>query len=95
MASLSDLKQKDWIKACEKLGVEVNVKSGRGSHALIKRPGSSEKYTLQNDLHKILNQKYYKKLQDWGFSDSEINKALGLPTSFSVPRPSSANPETH
>jgi predicted RNA binding protein YcfA (HicA-like mRNA interferase family) len=90
VASLSDLKQSDWIKACEKLKLQVDKKSGRGSHAIIKHPTTNEKYTLQYGTYKLLNQKYYKKLQDWGFSDVDINKALGLPVSFTVPRASSA-----
>ena len=31
-AQLKNLKQKDWIKACEKLGLWVPRDSGRGSH---------------------------------------------------------------
>ena len=78
MASLADLKQADWIKACKKLGLEISLKSGKGSHALIKHPKNNTKYTIQTDLYKILNQKYYKLLRGWGFTDEQLCDALGL-----------------
>ncbi len=69
-------KQRDWIKACKKLGLEVNTKSGKGSHILVKSPLSGEKYTIQHDLYNIANLKIYKKLLEWGCSEDDINKAL-------------------
>jgi len=76
MRSLSDIKQSDWIKACRKLGLEVNVKAGKGSHCLVKSPRSGEKYTIQRHLFNIVNLKIYKKLLEWGFKEEEIDKAL-------------------
>jgi predicted RNA binding protein YcfA (HicA-like mRNA interferase family) len=74
--SLSDIKQKDWLKACNKLGLEVNKKAGKGSHALVKSPVSGAKYTIQNHLYPIANIQIYKKLLEWGFSEEEIDNAL-------------------
>jgi hypothetical protein len=77
MRSLSDIKQADWIRACKKLDLEVNTKSGKGSHCLIKSPRSGDKYTIQSKLFNIVNLKIYKKLLEWGFTEEEIDKALG------------------
>lgn len=76
MRSLSNIKQKDWIKACKKLGLEVSTKSGKGSHCLVKHPHTGAKYTIQNHLYPIANLQIYKKLLEWGFSEEEIDKAL-------------------
>ncbi|OGE81624.1 MAG: hypothetical protein A2826_01800 [Candidatus Doudnabacteria bacterium RIFCSPHIGHO2_01_FULL_43_23] len=74
--SFSSIKQNDWIKACKKLGLEVSTSSGKGSHCLVKHPRDGRKYTIQKELHKILNQKVFKKLESWGFSESQIWQAL-------------------
>ena len=76
MRGLSGVKQSDWIKACRKLGLEVNVKAGKGSHCLVKSPVSARKYTIQRNLHKFINLGIYKKLLEWGFTEEEIDKAL-------------------
>lgn len=73
---LSDLKQKDWIQACRKLGLEVDCRKGNGSHCLIKHPKTGSKYTLQYKLHKFLNLKILKKMMEWGFEEKEIRDAL-------------------
>jgi len=72
----SDLKQKDWIKACIKLGLEVDTKRGKGSHCLIKHPHTNRKYTIQSHLHKFLNIKIFKKMLEWGFEEDDIWNAL-------------------
>lgn len=77
MRSLSDIKQKDWIRACKKLGLEVSKKSGKGSHCLVKSPSSGAKYTIQNHLYPIANIQIYKKLLEWGIEEKDIDKALG------------------
>lgn len=74
--SLADIRQKDWIRACQKLGLIVDTRHGKGSHVLIKHPQKGIKYTLQQDLHKIVNQKILKKLLEWGFSEQEVFEAL-------------------
>ena len=76
MRSLSDIKQRDWIRACKKLKLEVNTKAGKGSHCLVKHPSSNTKYTIQNKLYPIANLKVYKKLLEWGFKEKEIDEAL-------------------
>jgi len=74
--SFSDITQHRWIKACEKLGLLVESKHGKGSHVLIKHPKTEHKYTIQNNLHKILNIKIFKKMLEWGFDEEEIWDAL-------------------
>ena len=73
---LSDLKQKDWIRACKKLDLIVDCSKGKGSHCLIKHPLRNKSYTIQKNLYKIANQKIFKKLQEWGFTEKDIKKAI-------------------
>lgn len=77
MISLSDVNQKRWLKACKKLGLEVYVSSGKGSHAIVKGGNRSERpLTIPNHTYPVLSKKIYKRLQSWGFSEQEINNAL-------------------
>ena len=74
--SFSDITQRQWKKACQKLGLLVETKSGKGSHILIKHPSTEHKYTIQKNLHKFLNIKIFQKLLEWGFEEEAIWKAL-------------------
>ncbi|EKD33271.1 MAG: hypothetical protein ACD_76C00055G0003 [uncultured bacterium] len=74
--SLADVKQRDWIRACLKLGLRVETNHGKGSHVLVKHPQNGSKYTIQNDLYKILNIKIKNKLIQWGFTEDQIFEAL-------------------
>ena len=72
----SDLKQRDWLRACRKLGLLVDCRRGDGSHCLVKHPKTDAKYTIQHKLHKFLNMKIFKKMMEWGFQEPEIWEAL-------------------
>lgn len=72
----SDLKQNDWIRACKKLGIEVNCTKGKGSHCLIKHSKTGELYTIQRKLHRVLNIKIFNRIKKWGFYESDIWEAL-------------------
>ena len=74
--SFSDITQSQWIKACHKLGLVVESKHGKGSHVLIKHPQTEHKYTIQNNLHKFINMKIFKKMMEWGFEEEQIWEAL-------------------
>lgn len=74
--SFSDISQVRWIKACRKLGLIVDSHSGKGSHVLVKHPGTQAKYTIQYDLHKFINIKIFKKMLEWGFAEEQIWQAL-------------------
>jgi predicted RNA binding protein YcfA (HicA-like mRNA interferase family) len=74
--SFSDITQAQWLSACIKLGLIVDKKSGKGSHALIKHPNIGHKYTIQKNLHKFINIKIFKKMLEWGFEEEDIWKAL-------------------
>ena len=74
--SLADIRQKDWMRACLKLGLRVETKHGKGSHVLICHKTNGTKYTLQRDLYRIINVKIFHKLKEWGFSEEEIFEAL-------------------
>ena len=77
MISLTDLTQKQWLKACKKLGLNVDVKSGKGSHARVKHPSNSLRpLTIPHNTHKMIGLAVYKTLLEWGFSEEEIDKAL-------------------
>jgi len=74
--SLADVKQSDWIRASRKLGLQVETKHGKGSHVLVKHPTNGTKYTVQHDLHRVLNIKIFNKLKQWGFTDEQVFEAL-------------------
>jgi predicted RNA binding protein YcfA (HicA-like mRNA interferase family) len=74
--SFSDITQSQWIKACTKLGLVIETKHGKGSHVLIKHPKTEHKYTIQNNLHKFINMKIFKKMMEWGFEEEQIWDAL-------------------
>lgn len=74
--SLSDVKQGDWIRACRKLGLEIDTRRGKGGHVLAKHPNNGAKYTIQSDLHKVINIKIFNKLKQWGFAEDQIFEAL-------------------
>jgi len=76
MPSFSDVTQSDWGRACRRLGLIVETKREKGSHILVKHPVDGRKYTIQNHLHKYINQKIFKKMVEWGFSEKEIWNAL-------------------
>ncbi|TSC53815.1 MAG: Uncharacterized protein LiPW39_58 [Parcubacteria group bacterium LiPW_39] len=52
--NFSDINQKDWKRACKKLGLEVDCSRGKGSHFLVRHPRTNAKYTIQKDLHKFI-----------------------------------------
>jgi predicted RNA binding protein YcfA (HicA-like mRNA interferase family) len=72
----SDINQKDWKRACKKLGLEVDCSRGKGSHFLVRHPRTNAKYTIQKDLHKFINMKIFKKMLEWGFEEKKIWDAL-------------------
>lgn len=76
MAKGFNQSQKDWVKACRRLGLDVDSKRGKGSHILVTNPKSGKKFTIQKQLYNIANLKIYKQLLEWGFTEDEINDAL-------------------
>ena len=72
----ADLTQKQWCRACKKLGLIVEKNAGKGSHVLVKNPASNKKYTIQKNLNKLINQKIFKILLEWGFAEDEIWQSL-------------------
>jgi predicted RNA binding protein YcfA (HicA-like mRNA interferase family) len=77
VGNFSDITQKDWIKACKSLGLEVDSSRGKGSHCLVKHPTTGAKYTIQRNLsNKFINIKIFKKLLEWDFNEGQIWDAL-------------------
>lgn len=76
MVSWPDIKQKQWIKACKKLGLDVDTSSEKGSHARAYGNNLTNPLTIPYHSNKYISQSIYKNLRDAGFSDKEIMKAL-------------------
>ncbi len=77
MIPISDLSQKQWIKACKKLGLKVDKNSGKGSHVRVYPLSKALRpMTIPYHTHKMISIALYKKLLEWGFEESEIDKAL-------------------
>lgn len=74
--SFSDITQSQWIKACLKLGLTIDTKSGKGSHVAVIHPQTQAKYTIQRNLHKFINIKIFKKMLEWGLEENQIWDAL-------------------
>ncbi len=77
MISLTDLTQKQWLKACRKLGLGIDKKNGKGSHVRVYHPsGQLLPLTIPYHTHKMISLAIYKTLLEWGFDEDEIDKAL-------------------
>ena len=74
--SFSDITQSQWIKACKKLGLLVEIGFGKGSHVRVSHQNTGSKYTIQHNLHKFINMKIFKKMMEWGFEEEDIWNAL-------------------
>lgn len=74
----SDLTQAQWINACKKLGLKVSTSRGNGSHARVYMGNNAKTppMTIQCHMNKLISQKIYKNLLEWGFTDKQIDKAL-------------------
>lgn len=74
---VTDLNQKQWKKACKKLGLVVDTKSGKGSHIRVCHPsGKLRPLTIPYKPHKFISISIYKTLMEWGYEESEIDNAL-------------------
>lgn len=74
----SDISQKQWLKACKKLGLKVDKIAGHGSHAIVKCPQNpiGRPITIQNHINRLISVEIYKSLKNLGFSEEDIDKAL-------------------
>lgn len=79
MPSFSDITQRDWRRACMKLGLRIIIgkSGGKGSHIKVFIPKLNRPYIIQSNLNKLINQKIFKKLIQAGFSEQDIWRALG------------------
>lgn len=80
---LDNVRQKDWIKAGERLELFVSYKMGKGSHAVIRDPNNPNLNdinglitTVQKKLYKEANQTIFKHLMTFGIEEDNIWKAL-------------------
>ena len=76
MISLTNLKQKDWVKACKKLNLVVDKKKGKGSHYRIINPDTNQVTTLPSHCHKFISIAIYNTFLEWGISEEDLDKAL-------------------
>lgn len=76
MVSFTSLSQKQWGKACKKLGLTVDKKKGKGSHWRVTGGKGTRPMTLPSDCHKFISIDIYKTLLRWGFTEEQIDDAL-------------------
>lgn len=76
MISLTNMKQKDWVKACKKLDLVVDKKKGKGSHYRIINPDTNQVTTLPSHCHKFISIAIYNTFLEWGISEEDLDKAL-------------------
>lgn len=77
MISLTDLSQEQWKKACKKLELEIDTTKGKGSHIRVMPPnGAGKPQTIPYNTHKFISLDLYKTLLEWGFDETQIDKAL-------------------
>lgn len=75
-------KQKQWIKAIERLGLEAIP--SKGSHYTARRPGYELQdmnglvVTIQYHVRKDVNEEIFKTLMKKGFKEDDIWKALDM-----------------
>lgn len=76
MVTLTNLKQRDWVRACKKLGLVVDKKRGKGSHFRIINPDTGQATTLPSKCHKYISLAIYSCLLEWGISEEDLDRAL-------------------
>lgn len=82
---LSKIKEKKvWIKAAERLGLQVTQPKGGSSHYAIRLPGY-EKWDMRgfisnvyDPMRKDISEAIFKDLLDKGYNENDIWKALGM-----------------
>ncbi|KKW11367.1 MAG: hypothetical protein UY50_C0015G0011 [Parcubacteria group bacterium GW2011_GWA2_49_9] len=75
----------EWMKAAEKLGLSVAASSGGTSHCTIRDPNNQNREdiksliaTVQKNLYKQANQHIFKQILNFGKSEDDIWRALGM-----------------
>ncbi len=84
-SGLNNIKQSDWIKAAEVLGLSAVKSTSGSSHTYnIRDPQNPNREdvrglisTVQINLYKQANQKIFKRFIAFGIAEDEIWKALG------------------
>jgi hypothetical protein len=72
----SGLRYRDWMRACEKLGLTTDSSKGKGNHCKVCHPSTGKCFTLQKHIHRFISVRYFKKLLEWGFKEEDIWRAL-------------------
>lgn len=86
---IKNYQQNDWIVACKRLGLNVQIANGRGSHVAVYKAGTaiSDKNSLVATLtHKMfpnIQRDIFKKILAYGiesglYSEDDVWKALGV-----------------
>ena len=77
-------RQKVWLNAAEKLGFIIDTSTGGTSHTNIRDKRypitdvRSLVVTVQSNLYKVVNEKYFKRFLDFGIEEDAIWRALGM-----------------
>jgi hypothetical protein len=83
---LNNIKTSDeWIRAANKLGLRTSKSTGGTSHSTIRDPNNMNNddpksliATVQRNLYKQSNQGIFKQIINFGISEDDIWKALGM-----------------
>ena len=67
---------KKFLRACRKINLIVDKKSGKGSHVKIINPENRQSFPVPNHLPKGLQIAIIKKLESWGYDRDRIIKLL-------------------
>ncbi|PIQ91570.1 MAG: hypothetical protein COV70_03020 [Parcubacteria group bacterium CG11_big_fil_rev_8_21_14_0_20_39_22] len=78
---IKNLKQRDWIKACERLGLHVLTSHGKGSHCAVYKnntcpPGDSSccVVTIPHNLYSQIQRDIFKKILSYGLKEQKYSE---------------------
>lgn len=84
------LSRKELIRTLESLGFTIRTDRGKGGHYLAELPTSKAKnnstkgdarngnfITISSKTYNVINKKIYKQLRAYGFSEEDIDDAMG------------------
>lgn len=78
---IKNLTQNDWIKACKRLGLDVDKTKGRGSHCCVYEPNCKTKNTseyliatIQRNLYPQIQTKILKRVVCYGIESAKYTE---------------------
>lgn len=68
----SDISQKRFTKALQKVGFIINYSGGKGGHYKATCPRTKKFLTIQSKLYKHVLKDKLKQVEEWGYNASDI-----------------------